>query len=73
VICGRYDVTQNGVEINYKEPEYRHVNGHDLPVNRSDGGLVLIDYEDLKKTGYLEVAYHPAFSWLYSLEIFQHT
>lgn len=59
VICGRH-VTQNGrsdsgVESHYKEPENRPGNGH-------NGGLVLTDYENLKKTGYLEVAHCPPFS-----------
>lgn len=63
VICGKH-VTANGsaeqgVEINYMEPgnrlPERPVNGYDLSVSRNDGGLVLTDYEDLKKTGYLEV------------------
>ena len=57
VICGKRAAANGssgqGLEIN--RPLKRPVNGHDLSGNRNDGGLVLTDYEDLKKTGYLEV------------------
>ncbi|KAG0576309.1 hypothetical protein KC19_5G070800 [Ceratodon purpureus] len=63
VICGKHGTTNGsadqGVEINYMEPGHRllerPVNGYDLSVSRNDGSPVLSDYEDLKKTGCLEV------------------
>jgi len=64
VICGRYAASQNGVEINSTKLDNRHVNGHDFSVNKNDSGLVLTDYEDLKKTGFLEVASCSTFSRL---------
>lgn len=63
VLWGKH-VTANGssyqgMEINYKEPGNRPLErpgyDHDYSANRNDGGLLLTDYEELKKTGYLEV------------------
>lgn len=52
VICGKHvtqsNLSEQGVEINNKERGSQHL-------ERNDGGIVPIDYEDLKKTGYLEV------------------
>ena len=83
VICGKSAAANgsSGQGGEMKRPLKRPVNSHHLSGNRNDRGLVLTDYEDLKKTGYLEVVTVLSFDAniamayslkFYSFEVFRH-